>query len=121
MLPEIRRIVQTDPSLLQRALGNLVNNAIIHSGGSRVLVGMKSAGPERIRFWVLDDGAGVPVADRERIFDDYFQSQSQGTFRKGGFGLGLASVRRIASLLGGHAALDAKRHHGSAFYIELPQ
>jgi signal transduction histidine kinase len=113
--------IMTDPSLLQRALGNLVNNAIIHSGGRRVLAGVKSAGPHHVRFWVIDNGTGISAYDKDRIFEDYVQAQSQSGFGKTGFGLGLASVRRIATLLGGQAALAASTGRGAAFYIELPR
>jgi signal transduction histidine kinase len=114
------RIVVTGASLLQRALSNLVNNAIVHSGGRRILVGVKSAGRTHIRFWVIDDGLGIAADQSGKIFKDYYQVPDTENPGKGGFGLGLASVRRIANLLGGQAGMDQGFRRGSAFFIELP-
>jgi signal transduction histidine kinase len=115
-----RLVLPLDPSLIDRALGNLINNALTHSRGRHVLLAARRHGPDAVRLWVVDDGAGVSRVDAKHIFEDYYQgSQSHGV-APGGFGLGLASVRRIAALMGGVAGLDCRWSRGAAFYLEFP-
>ena len=105
-----------DAHLLRRALGNLVDNAVKHSGGHRVRLAARAAGGEVV-LWVRDDGAGIVASDRQRLFDDYAQGATAGP---GGFGLGLASVRRAAAAMGGSAG-ETPRRRGAAFWIRLPR
>ena len=107
-----------DPTLIDRALGNLVNNAIEHSRAGRVLVGARRHGAT-VRLWVIDDGVGVGPIDAPHIFDDYYQADAGGGTARG-FGLGLSSVRRLATLMGGAAGLDRRWVRGAAFYLEFP-
>jgi signal transduction histidine kinase len=108
-----------DPELTARALDNLVANAIRHSGGRRVLIGARRRG-DRVRLWVIDNGRGIPACDRATLFDEFVQGSDHGDHIRGGFGLGLASVRAMARLMGGDAGLDPKWERGSAFWLELP-
>ncbi len=108
-----------DQALTERAIGNLVANAIEHSRGRRILLGARTAG-NRIRLWVIDDGAGISPIDARHIFDDYYQGARDSGTARIGFGLGLSSVRRIATLMGGTAALDNRWPRGAAFYLEFP-
>jgi signal transduction histidine kinase len=107
-----------DASLAERALGNLVANAIRHAKARRVLVGARrQAG--RVRLWVVDDGVGIAEADAPRLFDDFVQGSNHGDEIRGGFGLGLGSARRMAGLMAGSVGLERKWTHGSAFWLEL--
>lgn len=114
-----RITLNTDPGMIERALGNLVDNALRHAGARRVLIGARRTG-QTARFWVVDDGVGIPEDERKRLFDDYVQGARAGGGERGGFGLGLGSVRRMAELMGGRAGLDPGWCKGSAFFIELP-
>lgn len=108
-----------DPELVERVLSNLVVNSLRHAKARRVLVGARPhAG--RVRIWVIDDGVGILAADAPQLFEDYVQGSNHGDEVRGGFGLGLASARRMARLMGGEIALDAKWLNGSAFRLELP-
>lgn len=109
-----------DPVLIERALGNLVSNAVQHSGATRVLIAARRHGADRLRLWVIDNGVGVGRIDSTRIFDDYYRGSDSREAVRSGFGLGLSSVRRIASLMGGSAGLDPRWLKGSAFYLEIP-
>jgi signal transduction histidine kinase len=114
-----RLAARGDPALIERALGNLVANAIRHAKGRRVLVGARpSAGG--VRLWVIDDGVGIPPGDAARLFDDFVQGSNHGDEVRGGFGLGLASARRMAGLMGGGIGHEPAWAHGSAFWLELP-
>jgi signal transduction histidine kinase len=111
--------VTADRALLDRALGNLVGNAIRHAKARRVLVAARRhAG--RVRIWVIDDGVGIPAVDAPRLFDDHFQGSNHGDEIRGGFGLGLASTRRLAEVMAGRAGYDPRWRRGSAFWVELP-
>jgi signal transduction histidine kinase len=114
-----RLFARGDPALIERALGNLVGNAIRHAKGRRVLVGARRRGG-RVRLWVVDDGVGIAPADAARVFDDFVQGSDHGDEVRGGFGLGLASARRMAGLMGGEIGRDTGWTHGSAFWLELP-
>ena len=113
------RRVAADAALFDRAIGNLLANAIAHSGGKRILVGARAATPGMIAVWVIDNGTGIIAEDRPHIFDDYFQSSSTRDHVRGGFGLGLSSVKRIAKLMGGNAGLDGRWRGGAAFFITV--
>jgi signal transduction histidine kinase len=112
--------VTADAALFDRAVGNLLANAIAHSGGTRILVGARKAAPDKVAIWVIDDGTGIADNDRVHIFDDYYQSSRTRENVRGGFGLGLSSVKRIAALLGGDAGLDARWRGGAAFFMTVP-
>lgn len=111
--------VLTDLVLLERAIGNLLQNSITHSGGSRIVLGCRcEEGSQQI--WVIDNGVGIAEGDESKIFEDYEQGSNSQAKLRGGFGLGLASVRRIARLLGGDVRLDRRWTGGAAFCLSLP-
>jgi signal transduction histidine kinase len=115
-----RRVVQADPALVDRALGNLVANAIRHGRARRILIGARPHG-RSVRLWVVDDGRGIEDIDRARLFEDFTQGLwAQGDEVRGGFGLGLSSVKRMAELMGGSAGHDPRWRGGAAFWLELP-
>lgn len=111
--------VCADDELVERALSNLVDNALRHAKARRVLIGARGKGA-RVRLWVIDDGVGIAAADCARLFDDYAQGRDHGDEVRGGFGLGLASVRRIAALMNGSAGIVTTPGRGAAFFLELP-
>jgi signal transduction histidine kinase len=110
--------VRADAALFQRALGNLLGNAIRHARAKRILIGVRWHGGN-VRVWVIDDGVGILPADLPRLFDDYVQGSDHGQEIRGGFGLGLATTLRLARLMGGDAGYEAKWVKGSAFWLEL--
>jgi len=114
-----RLAARGDPALIDRVLGNFLVNAIRHAGARRVLIGARRRGP-RVRLWVLDDGRGVPPAERAGLFEEYVQGAWTAGEVRGGFGLGLASARRMAELMDGDVGHDPAWRHGSAFWLELP-
>ncbi len=113
-----RLAARADPDLVERALGNLVANAIRHAKAKRLLIGSRRRAG-RVRLWVIDDGVGIAEADAPRLFDDYVQG-AHGDEVRGGFGLGLASARRIAALMDGAVGREPAWRQGSAFWLELP-
>lgn len=112
-------VVRADPALVRRALGNLIGNAIRHAKARRILIGARERGCS-VRLWVIDDGNGIPAVDVPRLFEDYVQGSDHGPDIRGGFGLGLATTRRLARLMGGDAGLEPQWVGGAAFWLELP-
>lgn len=111
--------VFTDPHLMERILRNLISNAVRHTARGKVLVGCRRRGRS---LWVevWDTGNGIPIAERERIFEEYFQLQNPERDRNKGLGLGLAIVRRLCRLLSCELELRSQPGRGSCFRIAIP-
>lgn len=106
--------VAADADAVERIALNLLDNALRHGGaGVTVTVAGERVG-DRGRLIVRDDGPGVPVEHRARIFDRFVRG-SAGRERQGS-GLGLAIARELASAMGGSLTLDG----GSTFVLDLP-
>lgn len=106
-----------DEVTLSTMLVNLVGNAMQHGGAStRIEVGVQVTRPGWARLYVKDDGPGIPVDDRDRIFGAF----ERGTDRTPGTGLGLAIVRRIARAHGGDVSVESTVGEGSVFAVRLP-
>lgn len=91
-----------DPTLVARAIANLLDNAQKHGRGVTKLR-VRDEGSNEIAFEVEDHGPGFADADKERVFDAFFRGQSRAGSNEGSLGLGLALVRRIARAHGGHS------------------
>jgi signal transduction histidine kinase/ActR/RegA family two-component response regulator len=112
--------VRSDPALLLRIIGNLVGNAITHSGAEgTVLVAARRRGGQ-VRIEVRDNGVGIAPIHQARIFEEFYQVANTERDRRQGFGLGLAICARIAALLGTRIALRSALQAGSTFSLELP-
>ena len=111
--------IATDRLRLERILSNLVSNAIkfTDQGGVRVEV---ERGKRHLRVHVIDTGIGISPADRERLFEEFFQVHNAERSRGKGFGLGLAIARRMARQLGGDVTVESAVGHGSRFTVVLP-
>lgn len=96
--------LRMDPRLMSLALSNLLVNACRHAA-SRVRVSLRRSKGDYV-LQVEDDGAGIPDADRERVFKAFTRLDGSRSRDTGGSGLGLAIVARIASLHGGKATAD---------------
>jgi signal transduction histidine kinase len=104
--------ITADPTLLGRALSNLIDNAKKHGGG---LVSLRVAlGARDVRFEVDDEGTGISAADQAGVFEPFYQSNGgEKTSENGTLGLGLSLVRRIAEAHGGEAFAGARPGGGA--------
>ncbi|MCW2970124.1 MAG: integral rane sensor signal transduction histidine kinase [Solirubrobacterales bacterium] len=114
--------LRADPDRLAQALRNLVGNAIDHTAPDRGVVRMRveRAANERIRFIVEDDGPGIPVDQRERIFHRFHRTDGARDRASGGTGLGLAIVRAITDAHGGTVIAGESPEGGARIELELP-
>lgn len=103
--------VPVDPTLVRRALANLLENAEAHGGGA-VAVRVERRGDE-VAVEVDDAGPGVPADDRARVFAPFERGERGTIGAAGGLGLGLALVTRIAQAHGGRAWLDERPGGGA--------
>jgi signal transduction histidine kinase len=113
-----------DPDRLAQALRNLGRNAIEHTEDATGLVRLEvdPATTNRIVFAVIDDGPGIPLAERERVFERFHRVDSGRSRKAGGAGLGLAIVRAIAEAHGGGVRVDAARNGvGARVELVLPR
>jgi len=114
-----RAWVHSDPMLLERIVANLIGNALWHTERGGAVIGVRRRGGG---FWldVIDSGVGIPGEERERVFDEFYRGATARGSRSQGMGLGLAIVRRLASLLGHEILLSSIAHRGSRFSVKLP-
>jgi signal transduction histidine kinase len=97
-------VVVGDPEGLRRVLANLLDNAVRHAT-TAVTVDLDRSG-DVAELAVTDDGPGIPVADRERVFDRFTRLDSGRGRDDGGAGLGLAIVRDLVRTHGGTVTLQ---------------
>lgn len=105
-----------DPSMLGRAIRNLIDNAERHAASTITLTLSDDGG--HVRLTVTDDGRGVAPPDREHIFDRFARLDDARTRDAGGSGLGLAITRAIVEEHGGTVTLTDSQP--TTFTIELP-
>lgn len=113
-------IARSDPVLVERILRNLVSNAIRYTKKGAVLVGCRRHdGGLRLEVW--DTGIGIPEPEQNRIFEEFYQVANPERDRSKGLGLGLATVQRLAQLLGTEVTVSSVPGRGSVFRFELPR
>ena len=124
-LPDAPAWACTDADLLQRLLRNLLDNAFKFTGEGQVGLALQrlpaGAGLAEWQVDVTDTGCGIAEADRERVFEEFFQVGNPARDRNRGLGLGLAIVQRSARLLGLAVKLQAgPSGRGTLFSLRLP-
>ena len=107
-----------DPSLTRLALRTLADNAVKYTppGSMVVLRGRQVA--DGVRIDVVDNGHGIALSERERIFERYYRGKQSG--RQGGTGLGLALARSLIEKQGGTLTLTSDEGEGACFSVWLP-
>ena len=115
-----RACVRSDPELLARALRGLLDNAISYTRQGRLLLGCRRCG-DTVRIEVWDTGIGIPTEQLDAVFEDFFQLDNPERQRAKGFGLGLAIVRRTATLLNHRLWVRSWLDRGSMFAISVPR
>jgi signal transduction histidine kinase/CheY-like chemotaxis protein len=110
--------VRTDPVLLERILRNLISNAIKYTERGRIVVGCRRGTRLSVEVW--DSGTGIAGAERDRIFEEFYQVGNPERSRERGLGLGLAIVRRLSALLATPVKVESWPGRGSVFRLSVP-
>ena len=111
--------VLTDADQLLRILGNLVDNALKFTREGGVALSARGVTGGRVSVCVSDTGPGIAPADRERVFEEFYQAGNASRDRSQGLGLGLAIVKRTAALLDIPLQLISKPGCGARFELSL--
>ncbi len=106
--------VLADPLLLERILRNLIDNAIKYTEVGGLILEASSDGQE-VSLRVIDTGIGIPEAEQERVFEEFYQLGNPERNRILGLGLGLSIVRRLADLM----QLDMRLRSGMGVGTEI--
>lgn len=113
-------IVEVNPSLLEQAVINLVDNAIKYSDrDSRVRVNCEK-GENEVRIAVTDEGPGIESEHLPRIFERFYRVDKARSRKMGGTGLGLAIVKHIMNVHNGNASVESRVGRGTTFTLHIP-
>ncbi len=113
-------IAELDRTLIQRAVGNLVSNAVAHTheGGTVAITTHSEAA--RVSIEVTDTGVGIPPDALPRVFDRFFRVDPSRSKASGGTGLGLAIVQGIMLLHGGDVEIASEPGIGTRVTLRMP-
>lgn len=112
--------IEADRTLFQRAVGNLIANALAHTpAGGAVTIQAIAEGPY-CQIHVVDTGRGVAAEDLPHVFDRFYRADKSRASTSGNLGLGLAIVRSIAQLHGGRVELASQLGRGTRATLILP-
>ena len=117
--PDQVPLVSADIGLIQRALQNLIGNALNHTeAGGRVTVDIEPRG-DKVAVRVADTGCGIPDSELEQIFNRFYQARTNGQPQPSAGGLGLAIVKRIVELHGSVVEAASTVGEGTEFTFSL--
>ena len=118
-LPDEPLSASADREKLGQILTNLLDNAVKFSpdGGTVTVEAHRRSGHVEVR--IVDEGKGIPEAERERIFSKFHRTESASR-GPGGAGLGLFIARGLVTAMGGRIWVDSAEGGGSSFAFELP-
>jgi signal transduction histidine kinase len=118
-------VIEMDPVMIQRLLGNLISNAIDASPQAASIqiqltrLPRTEASRDWIRVKVADAGTGISRENLDRVFTPYFTTKDRGDGQRG-FGLGLAIARKIVHLHGGNLRIASVEKKGTTVDVDLP-
>lgn len=112
--------VKADIAMIERALSNLIDNALTYTpeGGEVKVELLPSNGKVRVR--VMDTGSGIPPEDLPFVFEHFYRVDKSRTPSKSGSGLGLTIVKRILEAHNSSVSVDSAPNKGTTITFELP-
>ena len=115
-------MVYADIALVERAIANLIDNAIRHTPkGGEVRIVPSNGNASHVSVAVSDTGQGIPEEELSRVFDRFYRVEKSRTpSSKGGAGLGLAIAKRIFELHGSQLSVQSALNRGTTFRFALP-
>jgi two-component system sensor histidine kinase VicK len=119
-LPEEPLAAEADPDRVRQVFNILLDNALRYSPeGGTVTVGARR-NADRVEVRVVDEGIGIPSAERDRIFRKFYRAESAARDGAAGTGLGLFIAKELVLAMGGRIWVDSTEGEGSSFLFELP-
>lgn len=109
--------VSCRPTLIRRAVANLIDNAVKYGGSARVSIVHDI---DRVVIVVDDDGPGIPPEEHEKVFAPFYRREPARDPAKAGVGLGLSIARTVAREHGGDVSLRNRGNGGLSAFVELP-
>ncbi len=119
-LPSNLAAAQANPEKVQRVLVNLIQNAIHHTPADGSVTVRAESNGSAVEIEVADTGAGIPAADRERVFEPFYRGHGDSSRTREGSGLGLSICRAIVEVHGGRIWL-ADSTRGTSVRFTLPR
>jgi two-component system heavy metal sensor histidine kinase CusS len=118
--PNERLLVELDRTLFQRAVGNLLANALAHTPaeGTVTLAALRNDGA--VRVTVSDTGSGIAAEHLPYVFDRFFRADPARSTSSGRVGLGLAIVKGIVALHGGSVEIASEADQGTSISMMFP-
>ena len=113
--------VHADPDQLEKALANLLSNAMKFTPGGGTVRVTVEGDDAAARVAVRDSGPGIPAAELPHVFDRFFRAEGASDRRQPGTGIGLALAREVVELHGGTLRAESEEGFGSTFVLELPR
>jgi two-component system, OmpR family, sensor histidine kinase KdpD len=111
-------LLEGDAGQLERAFGNLLENAVRYSAEQPVVVLVRSIG-SRVRVRIVDQGPGISAQEQERIFLPFYRSPDDASSHEGS-GLGLAIAKGFINAGGGEIRVESLPGQGTSFVVDLP-
>lgn len=113
-------IIRCDPSMIERALLNILSNAIKFTPQDKNIYVNVYINDDFAEINIKDEGIGISKADKSAIFERFVQSDKSLTRENEGSGIGLSIVKSIIDLHDGYISVESKVGEGSTFKIILP-
>jgi len=120
LVDEEELIARFDPTIIEQAVVNLLDNAIKYSNPESAIQVKGTQSGSEILISVQDQGIGISKQHLPRLFERFYRVDKARSRQLGGTGLGLAIVKHIAQVHGGHVSVESKLGQGSIFTIHLP-
>jgi signal transduction histidine kinase len=112
--------VYADPNRLVQILTNLLSNAWKYTPvGGKISVTASLLGSQ-IVVAIIDSGIGISPEDQEKLFTQFYRSDSLDVRKQSGWGLGLFATRQLVELMGGTIGMSSETNQGSTFWFTLP-
>lgn len=111
--------VKSDPIAVEATLVNLVENAAKYSSDDPK-IHIRIFADDKLHMYISDNGIGIPVKERKRIFEKFYRVGTENIRRSDGTGLGLYLVDHLIKLNGGSINIKENKPTGSVFHISIP-
>lgn len=119
--PDTPQDLIADPTRVRQVLLNLLGNAAKFTAQGTIEVRLsRLTDRSMFRVEIVDTGAGIPMSQRQRLFQEFGRLDTDITRETEGAGLGLALAQRLTTLMGGRLGHDDNPDGGSIFWLELP-